>query len=249
LKEIDIIQLILSRYVVFVGGRYSRGKSLIITFLCLMDMILNNRTSIYSNMPINFEKSGFNSVVKHVIDTKFFDNIPEHTRIAWDETTNDINARSFNSVKNKYLSVLSVDIAKKDDRLIGTFQFGDTMDKVFGLLCELIIIPEYVNKYSDITKEDNIKRVENKDFLMRWIIIDKRDNDQRYELTLNLYPIIFMYNTRFKPLPLWVNHEDFVDRLKPNDRELFTLRNPKEINKRVEHWNNGMKEIGKIMVR
>jgi len=249
MKEIDIINLILSRYVVFVGGRYSRGKSLILTFLTLMDMILNNRNSIYSNMPISFEKSGFNSIVKPIVDTKFFDNMPKNSRLVWDETTNDISARGFNTIKNKYISVLGVDIAKKNDRLIGTFQFGDTLDKIMGLYCELIVIPEYVNKYSDNTKEDNIKRVEYKDFLMHWTIIDKRDNDQRYEITINLYPIIFMYNTRFKPFPLWVNHEEFVDRLKPKDHEIFDLRNPKEITKRIENWNEGMLDIGKVMIR
>ena len=249
MEQIEIIELILSRYVVFVGGRYSRGKSLILTFLSLMDVILNNRKEIYSNMPINFINSGYKTSIKPMIDTKFFDDIPFGSSITWDETTNDVSARSFNTVKSKYISVLGVDIAKKNCRLRGTFQFGDTLDKVMGLYCELIIIPEYVNIYSKNTKEDNFKRVENKDFLMHWIVIDKRDNDIRYELTLNLYSIIFMYNTRFKPLSLWVNHEEFEDRLKPKDRELFDERNPKEVLKRLEHWNEGLGEIGKVMIR
>lgn len=249
MKQLEIIELILSRYVVFVGGRYSRGKSLILTFLSLMDVILNNRRDICSNMPINFESSGYKIFTKPMIDTKFFDNIPIGSTILWDETTNDISARSFNTVKSKYISVLGVDIAKKNCRLRGTFQFGDTLDKVMGLYCELIIIPEYVNTYSKNTKDDNIQRVENKDFLMHWIIIDKRDNDSRYELNLNLYPIIFMYNTRFKPLPLWVNHEEFYDKLKPKDKELFIDRNPKEKVMRLEHWNEGLEEIGEIMIR
>jgi len=249
MNQLEILELILSRYVVFVGGRYSRGKSLILTFLSLMDVILNNRNNIYSNMPINFNNSGYKTIIKPMIETKFFDNIPYGIRMTWDETTNDLPARGFASIKSKYMGVFGVDVAKKNCRLIGTFQFGDTLDKVMGLYCELIIIPEYVNIYSKNTKEDNIKRVENKDFTMHWIIIDKRDNDQRYELTLNLYNIIFMYNTRFKPLPLWVNHEEFQDRLKPKDRELFEDRNPKEIIKRMEHWNDEMKEIGKVMIR
>jgi len=249
LNQLELIELILSRYVVFVGGRYSRGKSLILTFLTLMDLILNNRKNIYSNMPINYDITGYKTNIKPIIDTHFFDDMPKNSRFVWDETPNDMGAHGFNSVKSKYISILSVDIAKKDDRLIGTFQFGDSLDKTLGYLCELIIIPEYVNIYSKNTKEDNIKRVENKDFLMHWIIIDKRDNDERYELTLNLYPIIFMYNTKFKPFTLWVNHEEFITKLKPKDNELFIEKNPKEILKRLEHWNEGLEEIGKVMIR
>lgn len=249
MKEKEIIELILSRYVTFIGGRYSRGKSLSLTFLTLMDIILNNRLSVYSNMPLNFESTGFNSIIKPFVDTKFFDDLPLNSNINWDELTNDISARGFATVKNKFISVLGVDVAKKNIRLRGTFQFGDTVDKIMGLYCECIIMPEYVNKYSDNTKEDNIQRIENKDFLQKWTIIDKRDNDERYELKLNLYPIIFFYNTRFKPISQWVNHEEYVDRLKPKDLSIFEIRNRDEINKRIEHWNNGLNEIGKVMIR
>jgi hypothetical protein len=245
----EILEIILSRYVVFVGGRYSRGKSLILTFLTLMDILLNNRKNIYSNMPLNFEQSGFNTIIRPFIDTAFFDKIPLNANIIWDETPNDINARNFNTTKNKYLSVISVDIAKNNDRLRGTFQFGDTLEKVMGMLCELIFIPEYINKYSDNTKEDNIKRIDNKDFLMHWIIIDKRDNDKRYELTLNLYPIIFLYNTRFKPIQLWINHDDYIQKMKSKDLQIFEIKNPVEIKKRLDNWDDGLREIGKVMIR
>lgn len=248
-QEKEILELILSRYVCFVGGRYSRGKSLILTFLTLMDMILNNRMKVYSNMPLNFEQSGFNTLVQPYVSTSFFDNMPTGAIINWDEMPNDINARNFNSVKNKYVSVLSVDIAKKDDRLRGTFQFGDTVEKNLGDLCECIIIPEYVNNYSENTKEDNIQRVKEKDFLQHWIIIDKRNNDTHYELTFNLYPCIFFYNTKYKPIPLHVNHEDYIEKLKPQALSMFLSKNQNKINERFEHWNDGMKEIGKVMIR
>lgn len=249
MSEKEILELILSRYVVFIGGRYSRGKSLILTFLTLMDIFLNNRKTIYSNMPLNFNQTGFETNIKPFVDTKFFDQMPIKSNIIWDELTNDLPARSFNTVKNKYISVLGVDVAKKDDRLRGTFQFGDTVEKYMSLYCECIIIPEYINKYSDDTKEDNILRVENKDFLQHWTIIDNRDYDTRYELKLNLYPVIFYYNTKFKPLTLWVNHEEFTDKLKPKAHTIFDIRNEKEINSRLEHWNNGLNDIGKVMIR
>lgn len=243
----EILEIILSRYVVFVGGRYSRGKSLILTFLSFMDIILNNRINIYSNMPLKFEP--LNTIVKPFVDTAFFDNMPINSNINWDEMTNDVPARSFATVKNKFISVLGVDVAKKNDRVRATFQFGDTVDKIMGLYCECIIIPEYVNKYSDNTKEDNIQRVNNKDFLQDWIIIDKRDNDNRYKLSLNLYPIIFLYNTKFKPYQLWVNHNEFIERMKKRDFELFESKNKNEIDKRIENWNSGLKDIGKVLIR
>ncbi len=249
MNDKEILEIILSRYVTFVGGRYSRGKSLILTFLTLMDIILNNRKNIYSNMPLNFDNSGFNTNIKHFVDTAFFDNLPSHSNFIWDEMTNDISARGFATVKNKFISIIGVDIAKKDDRLRGTFQFGDTVDKIMGLYCECIIIPEYVNIYSDNTKEDNIKRVENKDFLQHWIIIDKRDNDKRYELTLNLYPVIFFYNTKFKPFSLLVNHEEYIERMKPKTLEIFREKEPSEINKRISNWLDGLMDIGKVMIR
>lgn len=247
MDSLKIIRLILSRYVVFVGGRYSRGKSLILTFLTIMDIILNNRIGVYSNMPLKFEE--FNNMIKPLIDTAFFDDIPLNSNIVWDEMTNDISARAHATTKNKFISVLGVDVAKKNVRLRATFQFGDTVDKIMGFYCECIIIPEYVNTYSDDTKEDNIKRVENKDFLQHWIIIDKRDNDTRYELTVNLYPVIFLYNTKFKPIPLIVNHADYLEKMKDKEFERFEMKNKIEIKKRIEHWNDGLKEIGKVMIR
>lgn len=249
MNEKDILEIILSRYVTFVGGRYSRGKSLILTFLSVMDMILNNRNIIYSNMPLKFNNSGYKPIIKPFIDTNFFDKIPLNSNILWDEMPNDISARAFNTTKNKYIGVIGVDIAKKNCRLRATFQFGDTVDKILGLYCECIIIPEYINKYSDNTKEDNIKRIENKDFLQKWTIIDKRDNDVQYQLNINLYPIIFLYNTKFKPIPLFVNHDEYIERLKKSELERFEIKNPIEKLKRLENWNTGLKEIGKILIR
>lgn len=247
----NILDIILSRYVVFILGRYSRGKSLALTFLTLMDIIFNNRNIIYSNMPFDFNiiNNLYNLDINPIVDTKFFDNIPNNSNIVWDEITNDLPARGFSTIKNKYISVLGVDIAKKNCRLRGTGQFGDTFDKILSFYCELLIIPEYINKYSDNTKEDNIKRIENEDFTQKWSIIDKRDNEKRYELEINLFPIIFYYNTRFKPVLLWNNHQEFVDRLNKKELEIFNIKNKNEIKLRKDNWYNSQKEIGKVMIR
>jgi len=246
----DIIELILSRYVVLVGGRYSRGKSLILTWLCLMDAIINNRLKIFSNMPLNFDETGFNIIVKPFIDTRFFDAIPQSINIIWDEPQNDIPARDFNSIKNKFISVFGVDIAKKDCRLRGTFQFGDSIDKNLGEYCDLIIIPNYINTYSKNTKEDNIIRFEKQDFLMNLRIIDRRI-EENYYIQINLFPVLFFYNTKFKPFKLWLNHEDYVTKLqkKKGEYQEFLNHSPDEIFKRIDNWNDGLKNIGQKMIR
>jgi hypothetical protein len=168
-----------------------------------------------------------------------------------DEAQMDLNARNSASTANKFITVFGRDVAKLDCRLRGTFQNGDTLDKVIGFAVDLIIIPEYYETYSKNIKEDNICRVDNKDFRMNWSIYDRRDGEQYYisGKTFNLYPIIYMYDTKFKMNRLYVNHKDYVERLKGANKELFEMNHSIEIADRAENWNNGLKEIGKINIR
>jgi hypothetical protein len=134
---------------------------------------------------------------------------------------------------------------------MGSFQQGDTLDKVIGFAVEIIIIPEYLETYSKNIKEDNIQRVENKDFRMNWTIYDRRDGEQYFisGKNFNLYPMIFTYDTRFKMNRLYVNHKDYLERLKGQNKEYYELNHAVEIQDRLDNWNTSMKNIGDIKIR
>lgn len=248
LSNIEILKLILSRYVVIFGGRYSRGKSLSLTALNFFDIMLNGRNNFISNMPVKYP---INHKVVPLISTSQFDGFENIINIIYDEIHLDLNARNFNSIVNKYINIFGRDIAKIDGRLRGSVQFFDTLEKVIGLLLEVTILPEYVNKYSNDTKEDNRLRLEHKDFIMKWIIHDNRENED-YELILNLYPFIFMYNTKFKTQPMFLNHKEYVQNIKekkPKEFKFYEERKKDEILVRLNNWNTGYLEIGKELIR
>ena len=242
----EIIELILSRYVIVFGGRYSRGKSLSITALLYFAYLFHGRKNILSNMPFNLYQNDISYYP--LTNTNQFDNLPSKTNVVMDEMQLDLNAKNSTSVKSKYISLFSRDVAKLDDRIIGSIQFFDTLEKVMGLILELVIIPEYINKYSRDTKEDNIKRLAEKDFKIKWDIWDRRDNE-RYELKFNAYPFIFMYNTKYKTMPLFINHKEYLEKLKKQEYELYEGKKDYELSLRNDMFYNGLKEVGKINIR
>jgi hypothetical protein len=248
LSQREIIELILSRYIILFGGRYSRGKSLSITALNFYSAMFNNRKKFLTNMPIDLK--GFGNTIEYIplISTKQFDDIPQSTNIIWDETYVDLFSRSASSIKNKYISLFSRDVAKMDAKIIGSVQFFDTIDKILGMILEIIIIPEYLNKYSENTKKDNEIRFAKKDFMMKWTIYDRREQNE-YELILNLYEFIFMYNTKFKPQPLFINHDEYIKKLKKNEKMLFEDIKEKEVEFRLEHYKKGFEDLGKVNIR
>jgi hypothetical protein len=250
----EILELILSRYIITAGGRYSRGKSLTLTALSFFDIIMNGKRHFLTNMPMNF-----GAVFPEINDLKYtplistsqFDNIPKGCDIVIDELQQDLSARNSSSTANKYITVFGRDVAKLGCHLFGSFQFGDSIDKLIGFSVEIIIIPEYYETYSKNIKEDNTQRAENKDFRMNWIVYDRRDGEQYFisGKNFNLYPIIFMYNTKFKMQKLYVNHKEFTEKLKGQNRELYEMNHSVEISDRITNWNDGLKEIGKINIR
>jgi len=255
MNDLETLKFILSHYVITIGGRFSRGKSLSMSALGFFDIVLNKRYNFLSNMPINynnvFPELKEELKYKPLIETKQFDKMEQNYNIFWDEMQQDLFARNSQSTRNKYVVIFGRDIAKLGCKLIGSFQFGDTIDKVMGLSVEIIIIPEYFETYSKQIKEDNIQRIEHKDFRMNWYIYDRRDNEEYYisGQNFNLYPIIFMYNTKFKMLPMFLNHKEYVQKLKGNERDYYEENQQIEINDRITNWNNGFKEIGKINIR
>jgi hypothetical protein len=204
-------------------------------------------------MPLNYDKIFPERHLNYtpLISTSQFDNIPRGVNIVWDELQQDVNARQSSSTANKFITVFGRDVAKLGCHLMGSFQQGDTLDKVIGFAVEIIIIPEYLETYSKNIKEDNIQRVENKDFRMNWTIYDRRDGEQYFisGKNLNLYPMIFTYDTRFKMNRLYVNHKDYLERLKGQNKEYYGLNHAVEIQDRLDNWNTSMKNIGDIKIR
>jgi hypothetical protein len=49
--------------------------------------------------------------------------------------------------------------------------------------------------------------------------------------------------------PLFVNHKEYIEKMKRNDFEHYEMIKTSEINDRVNNWNNGNKQIGKINIR
>lgn len=253
MNTIETLELITSYHVTTLAGRYSRGKSLSITALNFFDLALNNRTKFLTNMPINYDKAFPDKTLEYtpLLSTRQFDNMPTETNIIWDEMQQDLFNRNSNSIKNKFVVIFGRDIAKLGCKLIGSFQFGDTIDRVMGFAVEIIIIPEYYETYSKNIKEDNQLRIENKDFRMNWTIYDKR-NIEEYFISgkkFNLYPMIFNYNTKYKMQPLFVNHKEYLEKMKAKDMEHYDMIKTVEMNDRLENWNKGNEQIGKINIR
>jgi len=240
----ELLELILSRYITIIGGRYGTGKSLTLTALTYFSIFYEQRTNVLTNMPLNFPV--FKGCVNYVpfLCTSQIDNIKNNTILVWDEMYADLFSRNSSAIKNKYTTIFSRDIRKIDGRIFGSVQFFDMLEKNMALILETIIIPEFVNEYSKDRKKDMIERFKNKDFLLNWHIIDKLE-DKEYNLKINLYKFLNLYNTYYKPMTLFLNHSEYVEKLQKKKREfdLFNETIDNEILYRKKHFEEGLKII------
>lgn len=243
----EILELILSRYVTIIGGRYGTGKSLTIAALVYYSIYYEQRSNILTNMPLNYPV--FDGCINYTpfLCTSQIDEIKNKTIIAWDEMYIDLFSRNSGAIKNKFVTIFSRDIRKIDGRIFGSVQFFDMLEKNMSLILETIIIPEYVNEYSKDRKKDMAIRFKEKDFLMNWFIIDKLD-DKEYNLKINLYEFLTYYNTYYKPAPLYLNHAEYVEKIQKKKREydLFISQKDYEISIRKKQFNEGLKVITRI---
>lgn len=246
MNKLDLLHSLFSRHIILWGGEYGRSKSLSLCAFTFLECLLDNKKLIYSNMPLYYpvlEKVKINPL----LETKIFDldSGIKNCIYIMDELHNDVNAKNSMGHKNKYVTNWSVGLRKDKSKLRGSLQFFDTLEKILGLMLEVIIIPTFINKYSNDAQEDNLQRLEKKDFTVNWHIIDKK-TQEIFDFPINLYPFLNMYNTKFKPMPLVINHDEYLHNLQKSSKKTYEMEleyNQRRLNDNNENWNEGMREI------
>ena len=239
----EILDILCSRKVIVIAGEYGRGKTLSATALTFLISMLNESYRVLSNIPLHFGKFQGFYTVNSLNDTATFDSEHKKTIIFHDELQRDFNSREFQTSSAKIVSKFAVDFRKDDSVLVGTIQFMDRIDSSMNEIIQIIIIPTLINHYSNNEKLDLEERLDRKDFLTNWKIIDKK-YDEFYELQINLYPFLNFYDTKFKPYPLVINHEEFLEKQEKNLSKVKfeTLLNNIErkglMNR--DNWNSGL---------
>jgi hypothetical protein len=245
-RKQEILEILFNRKVIVFAGEYGRGKTLSLTSFVFISSIFNNYHRFLSNIPINFKiETKLNEYIP-LIESKCFDDDNNRTMIIIDEMQRDLNSREFLSGSVKIVSKFSVDLRKDDAQLIGSVQYMDRLEKSMNEILQCIIIPSFVNHYSNNDKEDIKQRLEKHDFIVDWFIIDKKYNDE-YHLKLNLYNFINYYNTRFKPYPMIINNKEFMDKKKESESGVkFENRLSNNNEKKIlslDNWNTGFQEL------
>lgn len=240
----EIFDLLESRKVIIIAGEYGRGKTLSAVALTWFLTTLYQHYNVLSNIPINFKFIELESLT----DSHQFDKEHKNTIIIHDEMQRDFNARDFLSSSAKIVSKFSVDFRKDESKLISTIQFMNRLDSALNEIIQIIIIPTFINQYSHNDKEDTKIRLEKKDFITNWRIIDKK-YEEKYDMKLNLFPFLNMYDTKFKPYPLVINHDEFIERQQKNLSQIKYENLKTIIDKKLQenksNWNNGLTELVK----
>ena len=241
-----ILDILSSRKVIVIAGEYGRGKTLSATALTFLISNFNESYKILSNVPLFFGKFQELYTIEPLNDAKTFDNEHKKTIIFHDELQRDFNSREFQTSSAKIVSKFAVDFRKDDSLLIGTIQFMDRIDSSMNEIIQIIIIPTLINHYSNNEKIDLQERLNRKDFFTNWRIIDKK-YDEVYELKINLYPFLNFYDTGFKPFPLVINHEEFMEKQEKNlsKTKFENLKNniERKIISNRDNWNNGLLKL------
>jgi len=218
----EILDILFNRYVIIFVGEFGKGKTLSMIALTTLLSLSKSKYDILSNIPITFKELNRLYDIKPLIETAQFDSINDNSIFLMDELHRDINSRQSMSQKNTFINLWITNLRKKDSRVLGSVQFLDWIDRNLGNICELIIIPSFINNYNcDKAKETEI-RLRKKDFLVNWKIIDKI-NITNYNLRINLYPFIDFYSTNFSPLPLIADHEEYYEKLREKSLKKFEI--------------------------
>jgi len=244
----EILDILCSRKVIVIAGEYGRGKTLSAIALIFLLSNLNESYRVLSNIPLYFGKFIELYSIESLNDTKTFDSEHKKSIIFHDELQRDFNSREFQTSSAKIVSKFAVDFRKDDSQLIGTIQFMNRIDSSMNEIIQIIIIPSLINHYSNNEKIDLHERLNRKDFFTNWKIIDKK-YDEFYELQINLYPFLNFYDTKFKPFPLIINHEEFLEKQEKNLSavKFETLLNniQRKLLDNRYNWNNGLIDLVK----
>ena len=238
----EIFDLLESRKVIIIAGEYGRGKTLSAIALTWFLSVIYQHFNVLSNIPVNFKFID----LEPLTNSHQFDKEHKDTIIIHDEMQRDFNSRDFLTSSAKIVSKFSVDFRKDESKLISTIQFMNRLDNALNEIVQIIIIPTFINQYSHLDKEDIKIRLEKKDFITNWKIIDKK-YEENHEIKLNLYPFLNMYDTKFKPYPLVINHDDFIEKQEKNLSQIKYGNLVSGINRKLiennNNWNNGLTEL------
>ena len=206
----DLFKLIFSRKLLLVVGEWGKGKSLVLTTLAYYWTVMTEGKRFLSNIPINFKELNPFIEVLPLVETSQFDEQNLRTLVLLDEGQRYFDRRDHNKPETKFVMGWAVDLRKDDCQIVSTIQYLDWLENRATDFLQMAIVPQFVNNYS-IDEAENIKmRLINKDFLSHWKIVDYKMN-MEYDLVINMYPFINMYDTRFKAKKLVVNHKEYLD--------------------------------------
>jgi hypothetical protein len=246
LEQEKNLKTIFSRQVVLFGGEYGRWKSLSLTALTFWECVVSNKDKIVSNMPLKFP---IDIEVWPLVQTSQFDlsamSQIKNSVLVWDEIMNDLKSRSAMSESNKYISQMMIGFRKDNIKLRCSLQHARTVDIYLDEITELKIIPSAKNKYSSDTQEDSRIRLQKKDFWVKWLCRDEKENIF-FEVELNLYPFLNFYNTKFKPYKLVQTHKSYLEKLQEKSMKKYETHleyAEREIEQNLENWRNGLDEI------
>lgn len=242
----DKLNIIFSRYIVMFGGEFGRGKSLSLAALTWLEIVFTQKQNIISNMPLHYRHFEKNIKISPIIRSSQFNlnNLIKNSIIIHDEAHRDLFARNAASERNKFITSFSVGFRKDAIKYRGSLQFFDTLEFIMGKMLEMVIIPTFVNQYSADSEEDAKTRLEKKDFLVRWNCLDRKE-DNEFDIFINLYPYINMYNTNYKPQQLVIDHEEYLEKMQmfPKKHERILKNNEFHIIENNRLWQEGLEQI------
>jgi hypothetical protein len=242
----EILEILFNRKIIVFAGEYGRGKTLSMESFAFISSIFNGYHRFLSNIPVYFPIKISENEYIPLIESAKFDDDNQKTMILIDEMQRDLNSREFLSGSVKIISKFSVDLRKDEAQLIGSVQYLDRLEKSMNEILQCIIIPSFVNHYSNDDKKDIEARLHNHDFSVDWFIIDKKYNDE-YHLKLNLYKFITYYNTKFKPYPLIINNKEYMDKKKESEsgvkyeNRLSSIKEKRILS--LNNWQTGLNEL------
>ena len=187
-----------------------KGKTLVLITLAYMWVVLMEGRKLLSNIPLDFKDLNPYLDINALINTKQFDEQNFKTIIIMDEGQRYFDRHDHNKPETKFVMGWAVDLRKDDCQIVSTIQYLDWLEKRARDFLQLSIVPEFINHYSLNESEEIKERLRLKDFWSHWKIIDYK-TEREFDLVINMYPFINMYDTRFKPKKLVTEHKEYID--------------------------------------
>lgn len=236
---LELLDILSSRFLIVFVGEWGSGKTLsMVAYARLLSEYMGVK-NITSNSPIYFNDD---KNYEPLVETNQFIDLQPDTIICVDELLQLLDSRMALNPSNRFLTAFATSFRKLKVRVAGTVQYLNMVDCRFDELVQIVIYPSFVKKYDKNSKRDMQIRVAKKDFWMNWHIIDKKER-KVYDIRINLYNYINMYDTNFIPEKLAVSHPDYYTWLQMSksikQRTAMEQFNEKLITLSRSQWNEG----------